>query len=95
MATRGRVQVRHEVSEGKEPNGWELLFQWCQYVYEDGTSEYGYRFIWRKPDGKLLPARGQARLESIERIEKLIQKAKDEGWGDYVADGDGYRTNVT
>jgi hypothetical protein len=91
MATRGRVQVKHEVSTGKNTGKWELSFQWCLYVYDDGTSEYGYRFIWRKPDGKLYPARGQARIESIKMIEELIQKAKDEDWGDYIAVDDVYQ----
>jgi hypothetical protein len=78
-----RVQIKNEVSTGKDAGKWELCFQWVQYVYDNGDSEFGYRFIWRKPDNRLQPARGQARLPSIKLIEELIQKAKDEGWGNY------------
>ncbi len=77
-----RIQIIHEVSTGKNTGEWELSFQWCQYVYQGGTSENGYRFIWRRPDGSLQPARGQARLPSIKIAEELIQKARVEGWGD-------------
>ena len=49
-----RVQVIKEVK--KDDGGpWKLCLQWCLYVYDDGTSENGYRFIWRKPDGSLQP----------------------------------------
>jgi hypothetical protein len=82
-----RVQRIHYVATKKNnPNDWSLEFQWCQYVYEEGTSEYGYRFIWRREDGSLLPARGQSRLPSISVIEALIQAAKSQGWGDLGKD---------
>lgn len=76
-----RVQVIHEACPGRESKDWALSLQWCLYVYEDGTSENGYRFIWRRPDGSLQPARGQARIPSIETAEKLFAIAKQEGWG--------------
>ncbi|MGD9638862.1 MAG: hypothetical protein AB7U85_07365 [Alphaproteobacteria bacterium] len=80
-----RVQVIKETIESfNKKNDWRLCFQWCQYVYEDGGSEYGYRFIWRTPENKLQPARGQARLPSVETIQKLINTAKEEGWGEYT-----------
>ena len=79
MAT--RVQVIHETATGQNTGQWELSFQWCQYVYDDGSSEYGYRFIWRRDNGSLQPARGQARLPSIQVIEDLISNAKAQGWG--------------
>jgi hypothetical protein len=75
-----RVQVLDEVS-GDPVNGSHLCFQWCRYVYIDGALEEGYRFIWRRPDGSLQPARGQARIPSIEIARKLMDKAVAEGWG--------------
>ena len=83
-----RVQVREEVGTGdpKTTNDWELFLQWCLYVYDDGSSEYGYRFIWRRPDGSLQPARGQARIPKLGVAMKLIEMAKAEGWGDYDSD---------
>ena len=60
-----------------------LCFQWCQYLYEDGGSEDGYRFIWRRNE-KMLPSRGQARIPSGEILKQLIAQAKREGWGDYT-----------
>ena len=78
-----RVQVIKETRlEEKETT---LCFQWVLYVYEDGTSEYGYRCIWRR-DGKLLPSRGQARIPSIAALEKLVAQAKREGWGNHAAE---------
>jgi hypothetical protein len=71
---------------GESTGEWRLAFQWCQYVYDNGESEYGYRFIWRRPDGSLQPARGQARIASIEVIEELIRNARNKGWGDLVGD---------
>jgi hypothetical protein len=47
---------------------------------------HGYRFIWRRPDGSLQPARGQARILSLKAAEKLMEMARNEGWGDYKAD---------
>jgi hypothetical protein len=60
---------------------WVLCFQWCSYNYGDGSQESGYRFIWKKPDGKLQAARGQARLPSIKLAEEMLEQAKREGWG--------------
>jgi hypothetical protein len=71
-----RVQVLKSVSEGR------LCFQWCRYIYDNGERpETGYRFIWRREDGTLQAARGQARLPSIKHAEQLIAKAKAEGGG--------------
>ena len=83
-----RVQVVNEVRENEANHGkqWNLCFQWCNYIYDDGSIEQGYRFIWRRPDGSMQPARGQARIPSIKRAESLIQKAKQQGWGDHEAD---------
>lgn len=80
-----RVQVLNSVSEGQEGN-WCLCFQWCRYVYDEGEPQKGYRFIWRRPDGTLQGARGQARLPSMAQAQRLMSKAAKEGWGNYADD---------
>ena len=83
---RVRVQVLNEVGDDPKITGkWELQFQWCRYIYDDGSMEYGYRFIWRRLNGSLQAARGQAQLPSVQTIYDLIERAKAEGWGDYDA----------
>ncbi len=77
-----RVQVIKEARTGDEGD-WQLCYQWCLYVYNNGTSQNGYRFIWRKEDGRLQPARGQARIPSAKWITDLMGKAAKEKWGDY------------
>jgi hypothetical protein len=83
-----RVFVIHEVSEDPEGD-WRLCFQWCRYVYDNGDTEGGYRFIWRrKKDDSLQAARGQARIESIKKAERLMKMAHKAGWGDNDAKRD-------
>lgn len=65
-----------------DPGDWQLCFQYGVYVYEPADSdsrEFGYRFIWRRPNGQLQGARGQARLEP-ELITILLGKAAEAGW---------------
>ena len=81
MANQCNVIVLEETKLSR-PDGWALCFQWCRYVHSDKTIEYGYRFIWRWPNGNLQAARGQARLPSVELMERLIAKARHEGWAD-------------
>src|SRR6516162_1305137 len=38
------------------------------------------------PEGKLQPARGQARLRSLKITQELMAKAKAQGWGNYDAE---------
>lgn len=61
MATSARVQVINEIAydESKVGNDWVLCLQWCRYIYDDGTMQMGFRFIWRRPDGTLQAARGK------------------------------------
>jgi hypothetical protein len=84
MAQSGtRVQVLNntEMDEGGE---YKLCFQWCRYIYGDNTTpDYGYRFIWKTPQGKLLAHRGQARIKSIAKLNQLVDTAIKEGWGNY------------
>lgn len=83
MAGQTRVIVLNEV-ETQEKDGWKLCFQYCLWHMPGGT-ENGYRFIWRK-EGRLKPQRGQARIPSLKIATDLMQKAKDEGWGEHVGD---------
>lgn len=73
------VKVLNEVTTGAT-NDWRLCFQWCEYIYDDGSSENGYRFIWRRPDGSLQAARGQARIPSLKDINELTYLAAKDGW---------------
>ena len=66
------------------PGEWQLCFQFGIYEYDpdqEGPSktEDGYRFIWRRPNGQLQGARGQARLTPA-WITTLLGKAAEEGW---------------
>ena len=82
-----RVQIINEVSKDKPKAGhWVLYLQWCRYLYDDGNMEHGFRFIWRRPNGSLQPARGQARIVSLKDAEKLIEMARNQGWGDNRGD---------
>lgn len=74
-----KFKIVHEVCAGKE-GAWHLCFQWGKYTYEEGTSQMGYRFIWRRPDRSLQPARGQARIPTGSELLKLIQLATEAGW---------------
>jgi hypothetical protein len=65
---------------------WDLCFQWCRYNFDDDSHENGYRFIWRRPNGNLQAARGQARIPSIRDIQQLVNIAKREGWGDNIGE---------
>lgn len=85
MALQGRVAVLNEVT--LEPaNTWQLCFQRCRYMYDDGSTEDGYRFIWRREDGSLQAARGQARIPSLKKARLLMAEAEKAGWGHYELD---------
>jgi hypothetical protein len=85
-----RVQVLRETTlDPQSSEYWTIWFQWCRYLYDDGNNEYGYRFIWRRPEntgGALQAARGQARIPSIDVFERLVAQAKQEGWGERNGD---------
>lgn len=81
---RVRVQIINETTLHDDSCQYRLWFQWCLYVYDDGTSQHGYRFMWRK-DGKLMTTRGQARINSTDDIIALVSAAKTAGWGNYDA----------
>lgn len=73
------VKIIEEVQNGSIGH-WSLCFQLCEYYYDDGSSETGYRFIWRRPDGSLQAARGQARLPNLQSIHELMALAAKAGW---------------
>jgi hypothetical protein len=77
-----RFQVVNETDPDPE-NEWRLCFQFGRYIYDDGTMQEGYRFIWRRPDGSLQAARGQARLPSLAEAQRLMQQATAAGWGSH------------
>ena len=77
------VKVLEETSSSATENGYTLCFQYCAYHYSDGTEQKGYRFIWRRPDGSLQAARGQARIPSLSVLLELTSKALADGWGNY------------
>tara|TARA_R110002033_G_scaffold8099_1_gene28218 strand:- start:1514 stop:1762 length:249 start_codon:yes stop_codon:yes gene_type:complete len=74
-----RFEIKHEVTNGVI-NEWRLCFQYGTYHYGNGGNENGYRFIWRKPDNKLQPARGQARIQNASELFNLISLASKEDW---------------
>lgn len=84
-----KVVVLNEAKKGVEGD-WILCFQYCRYEYGDGVEENGYRFIWRRPNGNLQAARGQARIPSISDILELTSVAIKEGWGHYNCNTGGY-----
>lgn len=83
MANSAEVKILKEVTtdDSKVGKEWVLCLQWCEYKYDDGSNSFGYRFIWRRENGNLQAARGQARIPSFEAIEFLMAKARYEGWG--------------
>jgi hypothetical protein len=74
-----KVKIINEVST-ENTNDWNLCFQKCKYIYDDNSTEIGFRFIWRKPNNRLQPARGQARIPDEETLYLLLEKARDNKW---------------
>jgi hypothetical protein len=78
------VVVHAEVRDNQDhSSGWQLCFQQCTYHYDDPAnhpSQVGYRFIWRRPNGNLQAARGQARIPDAATLERLTEAAKLAGW---------------
>ena len=74
------VKIHRQVPENTYSGEWTLCFQKVTYHYDDGGTQDGCRFMWRRPDGRLQAARGQARIESNEQMMALINQAKEEGF---------------
>ncbi len=60
---------------------WDLCLHEGIYKYDNQTSEYGFRFIYRRPGGNIQAARGGARIPSLEVADQLIAEARRRGWG--------------
>ena len=75
-----RVVVFDRINDHDRANEWCLSFQRVRYVYENGDTEEGYRFIWIKPNGNLQAARGQARIPRLSDAVRLIQQGMERGW---------------
>jgi len=82
VVTRPWVEVLEECTLDDDTSGthWKLWFQWCRYHLDDGDQD-GFRFIWKRPDGTLQAARGQARIGNVATILALIALALKKGWG--------------
>ena len=78
------VHVHKQVPENANSGEWTLYFQKVTYHYDDGSTQDGFRFIWRRPDGSLQAARGQARIETYEQMMELIEQAKQSGFFDEI-----------
>ena len=74
------VEILNEVREPADEDGWVLCFHRATYHYDNGSTDNGYRFIWRRPDGTLQAARGQARIPDAATHDRLIRKAKAARW---------------
>lgn len=74
-----KFKIRHEVTNYPN-NGWRLFFQEGIYNYDDNTSQTGFRFIWKRPNGTLQAARGQARIPSKQDMFELLALASKAGW---------------
>ena len=78
------VKIHKQVPENTKSGEWTLCFQKVTYHYDDGGTQDGFRFIWRRPDGSLQAARGQARIETYEQMMELIDQAKQSGFFDEI-----------
>ena len=74
------VKIHRQVPENVRAGEWTLCFHKVTYHYDDRSTQDGFRFIWRRPNGTLQAARGQARIESYEQMLSLIEMAKKEGF---------------
>ena len=74
MAT--RIVIIEEVSETLSTNGEkdDICFQYCEYQYDDGGSDFYYRFIRRGPDGKYKAQRGQCGIPDLNIALRLVIK---------------------
>jgi hypothetical protein len=82
MASSARVQWSKDHEACKDGGGgWKLCLQWVRYIYDNGDMQEGYRFIWRRPDGSLQAARGQARIPSLADAQELMNVAVKQSWG--------------
>ena len=77
------VRIIEEMPHPNHKDGFKLCLQWCEYPDAQGC---GFRFIWRRPNGNLAPARGQTRIPALDDAELLISRARAAGWGNNKGD---------
>ncbi len=74
----------------KSPSTKQAVGNFCSSVAATNTMTEsfndGFRFIWRRPDGSLQGARGQARIPSLKHARLLMAEAEKKGWGNYQLD---------
>ena len=70
------VTVIHEV--WTDTIGAQLGLQWCRYPFPS-SALYGYRFVWRDDQGRVLPE-GTLPITRFAFVFELLQKATDAGW---------------
>ena len=75
-----RIVVKDEIPKKIMDGTNHLYFQKVEYRYSNGEVEMGYRFIWRREDGSLRAARGQACISTLDVAENLIKQAREQGW---------------
>lgn len=73
-----KITYDKEINEPTH-SGWKLCFQRITIHHNDGRKEYGYRFIYRRPNGSL-QGRGAALIPNATFLQKLTDRAKSEGW---------------
>lgn len=64
------------------------IFGAIEYGDEAETEGEGFRLIWKRDDGALQAARGQARIPSMADILELTQYAMRTGWGNNFSKSD-------
>ena len=67
-----RIVKIDEVSE-KMTDGDTLCFQYAEYQYGDGGSDYYYRFIRKDSEGRYKSHRGQAGIPDTTIITRLME----------------------
>ena len=76
-----RVQIRKQTTHDS-PDTAPALAPVVLLNQLDDETQFGYRYIWTRPDGALQVARGQARIPSLAVCKALMDKATAEGLGD-------------
>lgn len=74
----------------EKDQGFELYLQKGVFHYPSGITEIGYRFIRRKPNGKLQLALNQACIPSLSMARELIDEAQKVGWGNELTPEERY-----
>ena len=69
--------VVHYSVEKKLKSGKMICLQDCTWMYSDGSTESGFRFIRKSVDGKLLAHRGQACIPKIKIASDLINEMEN------------------